>query len=1155
MKNNFKEFFVSSWAIDNRITIYILTFMIGLAGLWSYNLLPKENFPEIQFPVIFVSTIYPGTSPADMENLITREIEKKIKGIEGIKKINSNSIQDYSAVFVEFETDVDLDQAKLDVQEAVDKAKSELPNDLPSDPNVVDINLSEIPIMFVNVAGNYDNSTLKRFSEELQDEIEKMSEILRVDIVGALDREVQVDVDLYKMEAASVSLDDVENAIARENVTISGGELDISNQKVAVRVQGEFQSVSEINDIVVRSGKGNIVYLRDIAKVVDGFKDRESYARLDGKPVMTLNIIKKGGQNLVEAADKIKVIIADKQATRFPENLSITISGDQSQMTRNTLNELTNTIIIGFILVTVVLMFFMGVRDAIFVGLAVPLSSLIAFAILPAFGFTLNLVVLFSFILAMGIVVDNAIVVIENTYRILNEEGLPITQAAKKAAGEVIAPVFAGTLTTVAPFVPLLFWSSTVGKFMYFLPVTMILTLFASLFVAYVINPVFAASFMKPDVKDQKVPHKQVLITVLTLIGLGVLVHLTGSRLFGNFMFFMAAFVLLNVYVLRGVITWFQTRIILPMKNLYRNILAWSLEGWRPVLVFAGVGLTLLFAIVITTISPPKVIFFPETDPNFIYVYNEFPVGIEVQATDSVTKILESRVKAVFGDNNPDIRAMITNVAIGAGDANSFDQSGSKPNKSKLTIEFVEFKNRTTGVSSSEYLERVREAVKGVPGVSIKVEKEASGPPVSAPVELQLTSEDYEKLIQNSRRMLTYLDSISIPGVEGLSWDLEGEKPEMLVNVNREKANELGVSTAQVGSAIRTAIFGKEVSTYRANEDEYPIQLRIDDRYKKDLNSVLNMRISYRDMVDGQYKSVPISSFADVTYTQSYGEINRTDLEKSVKITSNVLSDYNVVEVNEEVAYWVDEFKKTKGLDREVDIKVGGETEEQAKEGAFLAGALGASVLLIFMILVTQFNSLGNVLIILSQVFLSMIGVFLGFSLTGMDFSVVMSGVGIVALAGIVVNNGIILLDFFKIQEDRGLPLKEAIVEGGAIRFTPVLLTASSTILGLVPLAISLNINFETLITQLNPQIFFGGDSAAFWSPLSWTIIFGLTFATIVTLLIVPVIYYLVHRTTDKILRFLKMGAYEEGAEVSDRNGKGDYSDVAGYDKQAEIGR
>jgi multidrug efflux pump len=1108
-KYNFQEFPISSWAIENRITIYLLTIVIAIAGMVSYSVIPKENFPEVQWPVIYVSTPYPGTSPEDVENLVTRKIEKELNGIEGVKEINSTSIQDFSSVFVEFETDVDLDEAKREVDDAVNRAKNELPNDLPNDPQVVDINLSEIPIMFLNVSGPFDNVTLKRYGEDLQEEIEKRlrKEVLRIDLVGALEREFQVNVDLYKMEAASISMGNIESAIANENVIISGGELDVANQKVAVRLNGEFQNVDDLRDIVVRGSKGNSVYLRDVAEVVDGFEERESYARLNGQPVLTLNVIKKAGENLIETAAQIKDIVVELQEERYPEALTITISGDQSIMTLNTLNELTNTIIIGFILVTLVLTFFMGVRDALFVGLAVPLASFIAFATLPVLGYTMNLIVLFSFILAMGIVVDNAIVVIENTHRIFNDENLPIVPAAKKAAGEVIAPVFSGTLTTIAPFLPLLFWKGAVGEFMKFLPVVMIITLFASLFVAYVINPVFAVSFMKRDT-ESKVNHKKIGFYLGAMLVLGILGHVFEVPAFGNFLFFMLLFVAFNAYVMRHAVRYFQRRIIPAVKDAYGNLLRWCLTSWHPYAVLTGTVLLLLVSFAAFNNSNVKIVQFPKADPNFVYVYNELPTGTDIEVTDSITTILEDRVYEIIEQDNPIVKSVITNVAIGAGDANSFDQSSSMPNKGKVTVEFVSAKERG-GVSTQKILEDIRANMKGIPGAKITVEQDEGGPPGGAPVQIELKSENFGKLVAVSEDLFGYLDSLNVVGVEQLKWDVDERRPELMIDINREKASELGISSGQIGMAIRTALFGKEVSQFRDNEDEYPIQLRLQERFRDNISSLLDMRISYMDQANGSFKSVPISAVADFEMSSAYGGINRTDLKKSVTITSNVLSEFNVNDVNAEIKYYVDKFQAQGRLDREVDLKIGGETEDQAKEGAFLALAFGASIILIFMILVTQFNSFSNVLIILFQVFLSVTGVLLGYALSGKEFSVILSGVALVTLAGIVVNNGIILLDFIQILRKQGSSLKEAVIEGGRVRFTPVLLTASSTVLGLVPLALSLNINFNTLLSDLDPQIFFGGDSAAFWEPFAFTVIYGLSFATVITLVVVPVMYYL----------------------------------------------
>lgn len=1110
-KYNFKEFAISSWAIDNRITIFLLTLVIAVAGMVSFNVLPKENFPEIQWPVIYVSTPYPGTSAGDIENLVSRKIEQELKGVEGIKEINSTSIQDFSSVFVEFETDVDLDEAKREVQEAVDRAKGELPSDLPSDPQVIDINLSEIPIMFVNVSGPYDNLTLKRYAEDLQDEIESLGEIQRVDLLGAPEREIQINVDLYKMQAVGLTLSDIENTIGRENVIISSGEIEMGKQKVAVRLNQEFESVEEIRNLVLRSNKGATAYLKEIAEVKDGFRDKESYARLDGQSVLTLNIIKKAGENLVDAADDIKEILAEYESERFPENVTITISGDQSLLTRNTLSELINTIIIGFILVTLVLMFFMGVRDSLFIGLAVPLSSFIAFAFLPALGFTMNLVVLFSFILAMGIVVDNAIVVIENTYRLFTEQNMPIIPAAKKAAGEVIGPVFSGTLTTVSPFLPLLFWAGPVGEFMYFLPVVMIITLFASLFVAYVINPVFAVSFMKRKQSGEPINHRQVWMYIGAMVVIGILFHIGGSPSFGNFLFFMAGFGILYNYALRFAIEWFQEKAIPSMKGGYRKLISYSLD--HPPVVFVGALGVIILTVVLIGFSDLKVVQFPGSEPNFVYVYNEMPNGTDIEVTDSVTRILEERVYGVLGEDNPIVKSIITNVAVGAGDANSFDQNTSQPHKSKISIEFVGVKERASQ-STTAIMDEIRDAVKGgIAGAKITVAQDQNGPPGSEPIEILITSEEFTDLMKASEGLFMYLDSLNVPGVERFKWDVDEKRPELMIDIDRQKASEIGLSSGQIGSALRTALFGKDVSQLRDNEDEYDIILRLDEAYRQDINTLLDMRITFLDQATGGVKSVPISSVATVRFDASYGGINRTELEKSVKITTNILNEYNVNDVFAEVQYWVSAYEKSgRGL-RNVNIDVGGQPIDQAEEGAFLGGAFGAAIVLIFMILVTQFNSFSNVLIILGQVLLSTIGVFLGHAIAQMDFSVVLSGVGIVVLAGIVVNNGIILLDYTEIlRKQEGMSLRDAVIEGGTTRFTPVLLTASSTVLGLVPLALSLNINFGTLLSELDPQIFFGGDSASFWEPFSISVIFGLTFATVVTLVVVPVLYYQVKR-------------------------------------------
>ncbi len=636
MLDKIKEFFPSSWSIDNKTSIYILTIIITMAGVLSYQNLPKEQFPDVVFPQIMVNTLYPGTSPSDMESLVTKHIEKQVKGIAGVKKVTSNSIQNFSMVNVEFGTNVDVAQAKQKVKDAVDKAKSDLPTDLPKEPDVIDIDISQVPIMNINISGDYDLDRLKKYADDVKDKIEGMKEITRVDMVGALDREIQINVDMYKAALANITMSDIEMAVKYENMTIPGGQVDMGNMKRSISITGDFKQVNEIENIVIRGGTGAVAYLKDIAEVKDAFKEKESYARMDGKNVITLNVIKRTGANLINAADNIRKTLDEMKSTSSLKDLKISITGDQSSKTRVTLHDLINTIIIGFILVTLILMFFMGTTNAIFVAASVPISMCIAFLVMPSIGFTLNFVVLFGFLLALGIVVDDAIVVIENTHRINHENPkLGIVKSAKLAAGEVFIPVLSGTLTTLAPFFPLAFWQGVIGKFMYFMPVTMIVTLTASLLVAYIINPVFAVDFMD-DVDHEEGEHVVVkkktfsrgfLVTSILFAVIALLSHLKGNHFLGNFAIFIYLFFLLNKFVLNGIIKKFQERTWPAVQDKYASFLSWCMEGKRPYGVLGSIIGLLILSFVLVGVFSPKVIFFPSGDPNYVYTYIELPIG------------------------------------------------------------------------------------------------------------------------------------------------------------------------------------------------------------------------------------------------------------------------------------------------------------------------------------------------------------------------------------------------------------------------------------------------------------------------------------------------------------------------------------------------
>ncbi len=1102
MFDKIKEFKPSSWAINNKTSVYIMTIIITLAGLMSYNSLPKENFPEVVFPQILVNTIYAGTSPKDMENLVTKHIEKQVKSINGVKQVSSSSIQDFSMINIEFNTDVDVPIAKQRVKDAVDKARKDLPNDLTREPEVIDIDVSQMPIMNVHLSGDYPLDKLKDYADDLKDKIEGLKEITRCDIVGALDKEIQIDVDMYKMQAADVTMRDIETAVKYENMTISGGQIKMDGLKRSINVIGQYTDASKIGDIIIRSGSGATIYLKDIAKITDGFKEKESYARLDHDNVVTLNVIKKSGMNLIDASDKIKEVAKEMEENHFPQGLKVTITGDQSNKTKVTLDDLINTIIIGFVLVTIILMFFMGTTNAIFVAMSVPLSMFVAFLIMPTIGFTLNMIVLFSFLLALGIVVDDAIVVIENTHRIFDHGKVPIVKAAKMAAGEIFMPVLSGTLTTLAPFIPLAFWQGVIGKFMFYLPITLIVTLLASLVVAYIINPVFAVDFMKPhhEGEDKRKITKGFKITSV-VFGVIVLVsYLAKNWGLGNFVLTLYGLYCLNRFVLHEVIETFQNKTWPAFQERYKKLIIWVLEGKRPQWILVGTVGLFFFSIALTAVRSPKVVFFPQSDPNFVYTYISLPIGTDQVYTDSITHLIEDRIYAVVGDSNPIVESIISNVAIGANNPSSFDFSTS-PHLGKVTVAFVPFGKRD-GASTVAYLDKIRAAVKGIPGAEITVEQEQGGPPTGKPINIEITADEFEQLTIVSKDLKRYLDSLAIPGIEELKSDMQTNKPEIVIEIDRERANREGISTAVIGKELRDAIFGTEVSKFKDSKDDYPIQLRYAFDQRNNVNALMNLKITYRDMnMGGQIRQVPLSSVAKVTYGNTYGGIKRKNQKRLVTLSSNVLSGYNANEIVGKIQKAVKNYQ----LPADVNVSMTGEQEKQKETGAFLGKAMLISFGLIFLILVTQFNSISKPLIIFVEIFFSIIGVLLGLSIFKMSISVVMTGVGVIALAGIVVRNGILLVEFTDLLMEQGMEYKDAIIEAGKTRMTPVILTASATILGLIPLAVGLNIDFVSLFSELNPHIHFGGDNVAFWGPLSWTMIFGLSFATFLTLILVPV--------------------------------------------------
>ncbi|GGH80904.1 multidrug efflux pump subunit AcrB [Filimonas zeae] len=1119
----FKHFKPTTWSIKNKTSIYLLMLMVSLGGIFQFVTLPKEQFPDIVIPTIYVSTIYVGNSPKDMENLVTRPIEKQIKGITGakIKKFTSTSQQDYSSIIIEFDTRVKTDIALQKVKDAIDKAKQDLPNDLTQEPTALEVSISDQPVMYVNLSGDYDQQRLKKYADDMKDRLEDLTQINRVDLVGAPEREFQINVDNYRMQSANVTFDDIANAVARENMDISGGLLDVGNMKRNLQMKGQFKTAFDIEKVVLRNGQGRTIYLKDIAVIKDTIKDRESYARLDSKNVVTLNIIKRSGENLIETSDEVKKAVDEMKATVFPKDLKVVITGDLSIKTKASFNELVNSIVIGFVLVLIILMFFMGVVNAFFVALSVPLSMFVAFVFLPAADLivgghvTLNFIVLFALLFGLGIIVDDAIVVIENTHRIFTEgKGKIKTEtSAMMAAGEVFVPVLAGTLTTLAPFFPLLFWPGIIGKFMIYLPTMLIFTLAASLVVAFIMNPVFAVDFMNHPEHGEKEPKSAMFKKPGFWIGLGlgIVLDLMGITFWGNLLIFFMLLIILNRFVFDDAIHAFQNRVLPWIMDHYENLLRWALKGWRPAWLLLGTFGLLVFSFVFFGIRKVPVVFFPKGDPNQVYVYLKLPVGTAVEYTDSVTSELEKKVFKVLGmengKHNHVVESVITNVAVGASDPASGDRS-TRSELGRIQVSFVEYEKRE-GTSTAPYLDSIRAVMKGVPGAEISVDQEQSGPPTDPPVNIEVASEDFDGLIKTAVSLKNYLDSIQVAGVEELKLDIDLKNPEITLNVNRERALIEGVSSAQIGQQIRTALFGREVSKIKEGKDEYKIQLRNQELQRKNLADLLNMRIYFRDLATGGFKSIPISNLVNIDLTTTLGSVKRKNQKRMITVRSNVLSGYTPTEINDVIKGHIDNFK---GKADGVTIKQTGEGEQQAETGAFLFTALIVALMLILFILVLQFNSVSKSVIILTEIVFSVIGVLLGFSLFGMEVSVVMTGVGILGLAGIVIKNGILVIEFADELRSRGLRTREAVIQAGKTRIIPVLLTAVAAILGFIPIAVGFNINFVTLFSDLNPHIFFGGDNVVFWKPLCWTIIFGLIFAFFMTLIILPGMYLIAER-------------------------------------------
>ena len=1132
-----KEFGLSSWAINNKTTMYVLILVIFYLGVAAFFDMPRENFPEVNETKIYVSSVYPGNTAEDVEKLITDPLEDELKTVSNVVEITSTSQEDFSMIIVEFDEHLTVEQAKQKVKDEIDtKTAGEdwpMSNGAKVKPDVFELSLSEeMPILNINISGDYPVEKLKEYGEYLQDEIEDLMEIKQVDIRGAQEKEVEVAVDIYKMMAAEVTFSDIIGAINNGNVTMSAGNLKTSGQRRTIRILGEIETPDQLKNFVVKSEKGHAIYLKDVATVSFQEEDKTTFAREFGEPVVMLDVKKRAGKNMVAAAEQIQVIVQDAIDNVFPQDLKVTIANDQSSVTIGQVDDLVNNIIFGVILVVTVLMFFLGFKNAIFVGFAIPMSMFMSLMILSMLGQSLNTMVLFGLIMGLGMLVDNGIVVVENVYRLMDEEGMSRIEAAKKGIGEIAFPIIISTATTVAAFIPLGLWPGIMGEFMMILPITLSVVLGSSLFVAIFFNSVLVSQFMNTE--DKNMPLKKIVRTTVIMAVLGILVFIVGGeyRALGTLMVFTAIMLWIYRLFLRKWANSFQTKALVKLERWYEGQLRWALSAKKPYILTIGTFALLILAFVAFGISlstqRTKVEFFPDNKPNQIIVYIEYPQGTAIEKTNAITKEIEKIVYKVINDDqytdgnyNFMVESAVSQVGEGAGNPQTDSGSSAEmPHKAKITASMREYKYRR-GEDSELLRQKVQKALVGIfPGVLISVEKDANGPPAGSPINIEIEGDDYDELINTAENMREFINNKNIQGIDELKIDVNKDKPSMRVVIDREKAGELGISAAQVGQQLRNSIFGSKAGIYKEGGDDFDIYVRFNEDNRYNTSALFNQNITFRDNT-GQIKSIPVSAITKHENNSGFSAIKHKDTRRVVTVYSALSPGFT--DAGAIVAQIQNEMKSFKNLPKNIKIDYTGQIEEQNKQMAFLMGAFFTGLGLIFFILIFQFNSISKPAIIMLAIFLSFIGVFGGLVITGSAFVIMMTMVGIISLAGIVVNNGVVLLDYAQLLIDRkkqqlGLDdqeylskedLFESIVKAGKARLRPVLLTAITTILGLIPLAIGLNINFFTLFKEFDANIYMGGDNVVFWGPLAWTVIYGLLIATFLTLIVVPVLFYL----------------------------------------------
>ena len=1103
---------VSDTAVRQRVSVLVLALIILVFGTYCYRELPRESEPDITIPNVFVSTSYKGVASKDIETSITIEIEKKLKGLEGVKKIHSVSSEGLSSINIEFVTGTNIDDALQKVRDRVDEAKNELPADLEEDPSIFEVNFSELPIVVFSLSGTCGIVCLKEIADDLKDDIEAIQGVLEAEVTGGIEREIRIEAFPEKLAYYNIPIFVLQDAVTKENRNTSGGVIRLGDGRFQLRVPGEFEQPDEIYHLVVGTHQGQPIYLKDVARVVDGFKDETSRSRLNGREAVNIMVKKRAGENIIGITDAIDKLLARVQPT-WPKGTEITKLMDKAKEIRRMVADLENNILSGLVLVVFVLFFAMGIRNAVLVSLAIPFSMLLSFTVLYAMDITLNMVVLFSLTLALGMLVDNAIVIVENIYRYI-EQGVPRIEAAKQATSEVAYAVIGSTLTTLAAFFPMLFWPGIMGEFMSYLPLTLIVTLSSSLFVAMVINPALAAIFMKI-----KTGYRE------------------GSEA-GNDQAKSAEEIARageSPVVIRG-----------PILSFYVKSLQQALNYKISVVLIAVCFLVLLVQVWLLRVGLEKPVeFFPNIEPKAMYVNLDTPEGADLDYVDSVVRQVELAVngydalqealptadryqasyepkehekkdgRKFFGPGDiANIEYIYAKSVVTAGPGMMFDPNA--PNH--VGIQFIDLEDRIR--PSSESMEVIRERVKYIPGAKITVAEQEEGPPTGAPINIEIAGDDFETLGRIAKIIREMISNI--PFVVDIRDDYVEGTPTVRVKLDRQKAALFGLYTDNIGTALKTAYNGLEVSTYREGDEDYDITVQLSDARRRVTDVLRELMLP-----TPSGKMVPLTTLAQIEFAGGLGDIVRINHERVVTVKANV--DENKIPGPVARAQ-AEELLKKIPLPPGYRVSFTGEFEFQQESEDFLSKAFAIALFLIFLVLVTQFNSVAQPFIIMTAVILSLGGAFLGLTVINSPFGIIMTGVGVISLAGVVVNNGIVLIDYINKLRQRGFELREAVVAAGATRLRPVLLTAVTTILGLLPMVTGVSYDFHNL------AISWVSESSQWWRSMAIVVIFGLLVATFLTLVVVPVLYVYIEESKGRLAVFRsKLKTFVPGSSVTEK--------------------